>query len=570
VIVHGDCLEVMAGLEPGSVASVVTDPPYGLGFMGKAWDGTAGPGGLGDVPMRRRAETNKVNTGVSRQGGRQRSTDDFAKRQARDARSFQAWCETWAAAAFRVAKPGAHLLSFGGTRTYHRLASAIEDAGWEVRDCLVWGYASGFPKSHNLDGEWDGWGTALKPAWEPIIMARKPLRGTVAANVAAHGTGALNIDGARIGTGGEIVTAGLSDPANRTGIVGRAMQATGGKDRNQAAQIASLERTNEMGRWPANVILTDPIFDGGIVGVIGGGYTSSGQMPAGTLTGGKDDTTILGAFDGGLTARDVPGDSGTYSRFFLVPKSARSEREPLTPEIALELHRARGECDKLRSWAGADLSRNEPTDSTSPRRAISEVIHPATPTDSSSDTSSLGSPLTVLSRPDTRSTTGTATSRTTGSTTSSSSIPSPTSDSTPAANSETASGGSPAQSADGSSLWAPPTGTSVPRGGRSTGDANRATSPRSSSRNVCGRCGKQLPRVTTHPTVKPVDLMRHLIRLVTPPGGIVLDPFLGSGTTGIAAEMEGFDWIGIEQEAEYVAIAQARLEGVQRGFGLSA
>jgi len=145
----GDCRERMATLEPESVDSIVTDPPYGLSFMGKGWDH--------GVP------------------------------------GVQFWAE-----ALRVAKPGAHLLAFGGTRTFHRLAVAIEDAGWEVRDCVMWVYGSGFPKSHNLSGEWSGWGTALKPAWEPVIVARKPLVGTVAANVLAHGTGALNIDGCRV------------------------------------------------------------------------------------------------------------------------------------------------------------------------------------------------------------------------------------------------------------------------------------------------------------------------------------------------------------------------------------
>ena len=417
MIVHGDCLDVMATLDPESVSAIVTDPPYGLGFMGKAWDGTAGPGGLGDMPMRRSAGTNIVNTGVSRQGGRQRSTDDFAKRQARDARSFQAWCETWAEAAFRVAKPGAHLLAFGGTRTVHRMTSAIEDAGWEIRDCLVWGYASGFPKSHNLSGgEWDGWGTALKPAWEPIVMARKPLRGTVAANVAAHGTGALNIDGTRIGIEGGSAGAGAGAFILHDGLNG-----------------ARGENVPGLGRWPANVILTDPIFDGGIEGVVGGGEANSGFMAHTVVRNGR---AVYGPdAHNGYTTMETYGDSGTYSRFFLIPKADRAEREPVG----------------LRSF---DQSR--------------ETAH------------------------------------------------------------------------------------------RRTGDMDTPYLR-----------GETLRR-NVHPTVKPVDLMRHLVRLVTPPGGIVLDPFLGSGTTGIACEMEGFDWVGIEKEAEYVAIAEARLVGVQKGFGLSA
>ena len=149
MIINGDCLTVMRGMDATSVDAIVTDPPYGLEFMGKEWDH-----GIPGVHF-------------------------------------------WEAA-LRVAKPGAHLLAFGGTRTFHRLTCAIEDAGWEIRDCLGWIYGSGFPKSHNLKGDHEGWGTALKPAWEPIILARKPLDGTVAANVQKWGTGAVNVDGCRV------------------------------------------------------------------------------------------------------------------------------------------------------------------------------------------------------------------------------------------------------------------------------------------------------------------------------------------------------------------------------------
>ena len=204
MIYQGDCLDIMPTLEAESVDSIVCDPPYGLSFMGKDWDH-----GVPGVPF-------------------------------------------WEAA-LRVAKPGAYMLAFGGTRTFHRLAVAIEDAGWEIRDTVMWVYGSGFPKSHDVskaidkaagvkrkvvgvssgpnnskyDGErysqkretrfgvvqdqpeatapaceaakqWEGWGTALKPAWEPIIVARKPIQGTVAENVLKYGTGGLNIDGCRV------------------------------------------------------------------------------------------------------------------------------------------------------------------------------------------------------------------------------------------------------------------------------------------------------------------------------------------------------------------------------------
>jgi hypothetical protein len=383
----------------------------------------------------------------------------------------------------------------------------------------------------------------LKPAWEPIVLARKPLRGTVAGNVTEYGTGALNIDGCRIG---------IRDGDR---VIGGALSANG---RGEAVDYGAggydgTMRENTAGRWPANVILTDPIFDGDTPGVVGGGETGPSTPYVWAKDRQRNDPAGFGmpfdreAMTGGF------GDSGTYSRFFLVPKSSRSDREPVIDEYAYALHRERGECDKLGAW------------STSPARATSEA---RSTDDSSSDTSPHGKPPTVPSLTAIRSTTSTATSRTTDSTTSYSSIPSPTSGSTPGANSETASGGSPAESVASSSLWDEPTGTSPLRAGPSTVDAGPATSGSWSSRNVCGRCGKPLPRVATHPTQKPTDLMRHLVRLVTPPGGVVLDPFLGSGTTALAAEMEGFEWVGIEREAEYVAIAEARLNGTQRGLGL--
>jgi site-specific DNA-methyltransferase (adenine-specific) len=415
----GDCVDVMRELPAESVDAVVTDPPYNLGFMGKAWD---------------------------------------SKHQH----------EPWAREAFRVAKPGAHLLAFGGTRTYHRLASAIEDAGWEIRDCLVWAYASGFPKSLDVskaidkaagaerevtgsravssnfddhDGSmmsvdnsgganrahainvtapatpdaarWDGWGTALKPAWEPIVMARKPLRGTVAANVQEYGTGALNIDASRVsaGLGGDRDGEPTAD--TRYGDRGIGFQPTPGPRGGSST-----------GRWPANLLLTDPIFDGGVPGVVGGGEGGGGYGTRG---------------NGESTSWDKPGhgepvgygDAGTYSRFFLVPKSSRSDREPL-----------------LRGM--------------------------------------------------------------------------------------------------------------LPHGElRTMGDGANGHDP-----------ARPITRANVHPTVKPLELMRHLVRLVTPPGGTVLDCFLGSGTTAIAANAEGFRCIGIEREQEYLDIAVARLAHQPLGLGL--
>lgn len=355
---HGDCLEVMASMDAASVDAIVTDPPYGLSFMGKAWDH-----GVPGEPF---------------------------------------WVE-----ALRVAKPGAHLLAFGGTRTFHRLTCAIEDAGWEIRDCLSWLYGSGFPKSHN--GPWGG--TALKPAWEPIILARKPLVGTVAANVEAHGTGGLNIEGCRI----EGVPPSVPQPAFNS-PTGMTYGFKAGEGRNGQMSSAS-------GRWPANVVLDEDAAamldeqsgDRPVSGAAkngGGNYNQGGSSPG------------MFGVSGGDPSR-WPNDTGGASRFFYCAKASRSEREKGLEGMPEKFARRYG---------------------------------------------------------------------------------------------EQAQGGSPQQ---------------TPRIAREA--ANH------------------------HPTVKPIALMRWLCRLVTPQGGLVLDPFTGSGTTGCAAVLEGFRFVGVEREAEYVEIARRRI-----------
>ena len=210
-----------------------------------------------------------------------------------------------------------YLLAFGGTRTVHRLAAAIEDAGWEIRDMLVWGYASGFPKSHNLDGEWNGWGTALKPAWEPIVMARKPLRGTVAANVlrARHRRAQHRRDADRH-------RRRRTQRGSEQRAVPRRMEAGDacGRTGPDATVTRHADDGHVLGRWPANVILTDPIFDGGDRGRGGRGRAGGGRRArsAGATSDGCGDG--FGATVGPSTDRGY-GDSGTYSRFFLIPKS---------------------------------------------------------------------------------------------------------------------------------------------------------------------------------------------------------------------------------------------------------
>ena len=358
VIHHGDCLDVMRSMEAGSVDAVVTDPPYGLSFMGKGWDH-----GIPGAPF---------------------------------------WTE-----ASRVAKPGAHLLAFGGTRTFHRLACAIEDAGWEIRDCLSWLYGSGFPKSHN--GAWGG--TALKPAWEPVILARKPLIGTVAANHAAHGTGALNIDGCRIAHNEECrmmapSQANIDNPSEKCRQAGR--------------REAVLELKPE-GRWPANVLLDEDA-------------AAALDEQSGVSTSNDPGTTHVNDPYFGLKGErrnaGYDGDFGGASRFFYTSKASRAERN-----------------------AGLDGFPEEMPDNAVDRAAARAGLE-----------------------------------------------------------------------------------------GRGR-----------------GRGSLSKPRANIHPTVKPVDLMRWLVRLVTPHGATVLDPFLGSGTTLVAALQEGCRAIGIEREAQYVEIAKARV-----------
>jgi site-specific DNA-methyltransferase (adenine-specific) len=363
----GDCLDVLRTLPDCSVDAVVTDPPYGLSFMGKRWDY--------DVP------------------------------------SEDVWREC-----LRVLKPGGHLLAFAGTRTQHRMAVRIEDAGFEIRDMIAWVYGSGFPKSLDVSKaidkaagaerevvgysqgrsgsihgggqsvgmpdpitpearQWAGWGTALKPALEPITVARKPLVGTVAENVLEHGTGALNVDGCRVGFSGEADKASAF-PGGKVTSHGKGSLAGPGAAHGAERSEFPAER-NSAGRWPANLI-----HDG------------------------SEETAAL---------------LGDAARFFYCAKASKRDRD--------------------------------------------EGLSDFTPTNNM-----------------------------------------------------------------------------------------RVNAPRKSEEEKHATL-----RANTHPTVKPTDLMRYLCRLVTPPGGVVLDPFMGSGSTGKAANLEGFRFIGVERDRDYMLIAEARV-----------
>jgi len=231
-LIEGDCREVLREFADNSIDSVVTDPPYAL-TTGKK--GGSGPKSVNLESPYGRA---RITTGFM---GKAWDNGDTAFDPA-------FWADV-----LRVLKPGGHVLSFGGTRTYHRMACAIEDAGFEIRDQIGWLYGSGFPKSSNQDGEWEGWGTALKPAWEPIVVARKPLIGTMAANLAAHGVGALNIDGCRVEYLGAADQASARPQGRATAKVG-ALAGGVQNDRDRSEFVAD----NTKGRWPANVILSYP------------------------------------------------------------------------------------------------------------------------------------------------------------------------------------------------------------------------------------------------------------------------------------------------------------------------
>ena len=266
-ILRGDVREIALGLAAESFDGCLCDPPYGLSFMGKKWDY--------DVPS----------------------------------------VETWEAV-LGALKPGAHLLAFAGTRTQHRMAVRIEDAGFEIRDMIAWVYGSGFPKSHNLKGEFDGYGTALKPALEPITVARKPLRGTVAANVLAFGTGALNVDGCRVGTEKNV-------PASPRGGQDRIYGSYGAQDGTESGHDPNL------GRWPANLI-----HDGS--DEVLAGFPETNGSAAGSFQREKTSRGLKGGGFGqeraemrGRTELQKPGypGAGSAARFFYCAKASRSERE---------------------------------------------------------------------------------------------------------------------------------------------------------------------------------------------------------------------------------------------------
>lgn len=307
-VVEGDCREVMAGMEPWSVDAIVTDPPYGLEFMGKEWDRLgADVHPVGDTPTWTNGSGVAVEGGPTPFGGGGQRV-----RYGSSVVSAQAWHREWAAAALRVLKPGGHLLAFGGTRTFHRLACALEDAGFEIRDCLSWLYGQGFPKSRNLGG---GWGTALKPGWEPVVLARAPLaRSSVTANHAAFGTGGINVDGSRLDFASDADEAEVKAKNQHEGY------ANPGSNRDSySGDYPPRQNYDAPGRWPPNVAI-----DADAVAMLDAqvGERAAGRRPERRLSGSTFDHSE--PIDYGVP---IDYGSGAVSRFFYCPKADRAERD---------------------------------------------------------------------------------------------------------------------------------------------------------------------------------------------------------------------------------------------------
>lgn len=298
---RGDLFDILPTVAADSVDAVITDPPYGIGFMGKEWD-TFRPGAEASriVPNKHAESDNPNLRGRTRAPASSPSAVEYDY-TTRGLREFQTWSERWAREAFRVMKPGAYLVVFAAPRSYHRMACGLEDAGFVVRDSIAWIFGSGFPKSYNLG---DGKGTALKPGHEPIAVAWKPFKGSIRACHERHGTAAINVDAGRVGEGGQLKWS-----------AGRGIGYHGGAGNDTSATAEK----NAAGRWPANVALDEDAAEeldaqscavGGGYGVLGSGrnvYNLGLDVKIGQIVG--------------------YGDAGGASRFFYCAKPSRAERD---------------------------------------------------------------------------------------------------------------------------------------------------------------------------------------------------------------------------------------------------
>ena len=557
---NGDCADVMASMKSNSVDAIVTDPPYGLAFMGAKWDSFNGSSGNQTISERqaegkRYADENKGAPRYANSHGKKVTQGEMV--------AFQAAMTPIFEEALRVAKPGAHLLCFGGTRTFHRMTCAIEDAGWEIRDCIMWVTGQGFPKSmdvskaiekkHGADAaaQWDGWGTCLKPAWEPIIVARKPLDGTVAHNVLMWGVGALNIDGCRVPTGDKL--GGGMRAGGAEGVWDRPFMHD---EQMQAAFVerkkAHIAKGETLGRFPANLVhdgsqmVLDLFPDTGRSS--GGGMHTRGHD-------GHESTNVYGSYtiqhrkdgergvyapwseDGDVTTIGY-ADSGSAARFFYCAKANKKDRNY--------------GCERFLTWAERDQELTQLLEQASNllARDISESMM-LNLVEQGCSTSLFGNENTVLSQEECRFITSTVIPLITASKTCSSSPRSNTSESIlDAIRTSEESGISLARLADKSSQS---------RQDFTSSGTDTATSAVSALFGVLSEIRGRARVGNFHCTVKPIALMRWLVTLVTPEGGVVLDPFAGSGTTLLACKELGRSCIGIEREPEYVEIIKRRL-----------
>jgi len=414
----GKMEEVLKQYTDNHFDSCVTDGPYGIGFMGKEWD-----------TFKSEYKIDNWDYSSDPKIGRAQVAGKYDQSIEAN-RKFQQWFYERALDIYRVLKPGGYFISFCSPRTYHRMVCGIEDAGFEIRDQIFWVFASGFPKSSNQHGDWEGWGTALKPAHEPILVARKPLIGTVPQNLTEFGTGAMNINACRIP--GEPWFYGNQPKLNGA--------------RYQPGQLTPTERHAENihggqdGRWPANLI-----HDGS--DEVKALFPESKGQQGDLMNHSKDRESPNGIFGKMSAARnfEARGDSGSAARFF---KSCQFDEEDI--EFA-------------RMYYCAKTSRTD-------RNEGCEHLE------------------------------------------------------------------------SGPLNWS--------SGDQNPGSFQSEGTDRSSPNN--------------HPTVKPTDLMRYLIKLVTRPGGHVLDPFCGSGSTGKAAMLERMIFTGIDMDPHNIEISEARIRWAQK------
>jgi len=600
---------VMPMLAEASVDACVTDPPYGIGFMGREWD-TFKPGYRADAWA---GYAQQPKTGASMHAGKY----DLSVAASH---AFQEWTTRWASEVLRVLKPGAYLLVCGAPRSFHRMAVGIEDAGFEIRDCLSWLYGQGFPKSLNLG---DGRGTALKPGWEPIVLARKPFKGSVTANVEQHGTGALNVDACRLESSEQVAVMHSTD--------GRKFEQSHTPRERRNQQIG----THDLGRWPANVCLDEEV-----AALLDeqSGYSISRPSVQERAVPNYLNQVYGRGLGGVVTESNQHDDTGGASRFFYVAKPSRAERDlgcyDLVPRTAGEATDRQDGTDGLnspRAGAGRTGGARNIHPTVKPVELMRWLVRLVTPQSlmvcetcdnvghGNSTTASSSATSVYPVRPDvqanrqqpetemllaemqqSREDVAAATVRVMRTGVSAGSKNQPV---LFASVQQSSSGEDAADDEglrdqrEGIQVAVPAGPSSVIEGGlhhgasRSSGADARsaATQERSSSpqertktgqRPIQSRSDVQASARPEAETESQADSMSALPRLdrgvrtcpkcgatlVSHPG-VVLDPFMGSGTTGMACAYEQRSFIGIEREAEYVAIAQRRIYGVAPLFG---